>query len=59
MDTCLYKFYKRAFEFRKHIDELFISKVAFSVLNAIQYMREFRTMHRDIKPSNILINRSG
>lgn len=59
MDTSLYKFYKKAVENKITISELLISKVAYAVVNAIQYMKEFQTMHRDIKPSNILINRTG
>ena len=39
--------------------ELFISKVAYAVVNALDFMKKNKTIHRDIKPSNILINYTG
>lgn len=59
MDTSLDRFYSKAFSLKLRIEELFISKVAYSVLNALIYMKSKNFMHRDIKPSNILINKTG
>ena len=41
------------------MNELFISKISYSVLEALDYMKEKNLLHRDIKPSNILINSTG
>jgi serine/threonine protein kinase len=59
MDTSLDKFYVKAFALKKNIPELFISKLAYAVLNAVSHMKQKRVMHRDIKPSNILLNATG
>lgn len=59
MDTSLDRFYLKAFALQKPLTELFISKVAFAVVSALDYMKRLKLMHRDIKPSNILINSTG
>lgn len=59
MDTSLDKFHAKMFELKLEITELFISKIAFAILSALEYMRTIRLMHRDIKPSNTLINATG
>ncbi len=60
MDTSLDRFYAKMFTLKLDpIPELFISKVAFSVLSALDYMKQLKLMHRDIKPSNILLNATG
>ncbi len=59
MDTSLDKFYKETFQLKLKMNELFISKIAYSVLEALDYMKEKHLLHRDIKPSNILINSTG
>lgn len=59
MDTCLHRFYLKAFELKRPMTECFLSKVASTVLNVIEYMYSLGLMHRDIKPSNILLNSSG
>ena len=59
MDTSLDRFYAKLFALELTMTELFMSKVAFAVLSALEYMRKLKLMHRDIKPSNILINASG
>ena len=59
MDTSLDRFYSKMFGLSIPIPELFISKVAFSVLSALDYMKKLKLMHRDIKPSNILLNETG
>ena len=59
MDTSLDFYFKKCHEENQEISELFISKVAFSVLSAINYMKTKEFIHRDVKPSNILINRDG
>eukprot|EP00732_Lithocolla_globosa_P006075 Lithocolla_globosa_v1_NODE_6772_length_1037_cov_6.856415.p1 type:complete len:249 gc:universal NODE_6772_length_1037_cov_6.856415:757-11(-) len=41
--------------FPKHV----VAKVAYSVVSAISFLKERKTMHRDIKPSNILLNQAG
>lgn len=56
MDTSLDRFYAKVFALEEKMTELFMSKLAFSVLTALEYMRQYKLMHRDIKPSNILIN---
>ena len=59
MDTSLDAYYAKAHEINQPITDLFLSKVAFSVLSGIFHLRGFDLIHRDIKPSNILINRDG
>ena len=59
MDTSLDRFYLKMKSLEKPMTELFISKVAYAVLSALDYMKQFKLMHRDIKPSNILINENG
>jgi len=60
MDTSLDRFYAKMFALKLvPIPELIISKVAFSVLSALDYMKQLKLMHRDIKPSNILLNGTG
>ncbi len=59
MDSSLYHFYMKLFALELKMSELFLSKVAYAVLNALKYMRAFDIMHRDIKPSNILLNATG
>lgn len=59
MDTSLDRFYLKAFDMKLEMPESLISKVAFSVLSALEYMRKLQLMHRDIKPSNLLVNSTG
>ena len=59
MDTSLDRFYLKAFALNNPINELFISKLSFAVVSALNYMKSLTLMHRDIKPSNILINSTG
>ena len=59
MDTSLDRFYKKLFDLKHQMTELFLSKVAHSVVSALEYMKQLKLMHRDIKPSNILINSTG
>jgi len=59
MDTSLDRFYSKMFAENISVPELFISKVAYSVLSALDYMKKLKLMHRDIKPSNILLNATG
>jgi mitogen-activated protein kinase kinase 3 len=59
MDTSLDRFYLKMFALKIPVSELFISKVTFSVLSALDYMKQLKLMHRDIKPSNILLNGTG
>jgi serine/threonine protein kinase len=50
MDTSLDRFYAKMFALKlTPIPELIISKVAFSVLSALDYMKQLKLMHRDIK----------
>jgi serine/threonine protein kinase len=57
MDASLDKFYMKANSLNIKFPEVFLSKVAFAVLSALDYLKRKNIMHRDIKPSNILINR--
>ena len=57
MDTSLDKFYLKVKSLELKIPEVFSSKVAFSVISALEYLKTKEIMHRDVKPSNILINR--
>ena len=57
MDTSLDKFYLKVKSLELKIPEVFSSKVAFSVISALEYLKTKKIMHRDVKPSNILINR--
>lgn len=59
MDTSLDRFYLKSFSLNQPLAELFISKVSFAVVSALNYMKSMKLMHRDIKPSNILINSTG
>jgi serine/threonine protein kinase len=65
MDTSLDRFYtKRLSLFQTGsvvttMPELFLSKVAHSVLSGLEFMRKLKLMHRDIKPSNVLLNETG
>jgi serine/threonine protein kinase len=59
MDTSLDQFYKKAYKKSIEIPELFLSKIAFSVLKGLEFMKSLNLMHRDIKPSNILLNYDG
>jgi len=59
MDASLDSYYQKAHRTGQEISELFISKVAFSVLSAINHLKIYSFIHRDVKPSNILINRAG
>lgn len=59
MDTSLDFYYQKAHKANIEISELFLSKVAFGVLSAINYMKTKEFIHRDVKPSNILLNREG
>ena len=60
MDTSLDKFYKMCVDQKTRIPEPFIAKVALSVIQGLNFMREtLNLIHRDVKPSNILLNRQG
>ncbi|CDW61199.1 Pkinase domain containing protein [Trichuris trichiura] len=60
MDTSLDKFYRMCIDLNHSIPEFFLSRVAFSIVEALYYMKvELNLMHRDVKPSNILLNRKG
>lgn len=60
MDTSLDKFYRHAYKIGKHIPEPFIGKMALSVIEGLNFMKEqLNLIHRDVKPSNILLNRHG
>lgn len=59
MDTSLDRFYDKVFKLNIEMPELFLSKVALAVVNALDYMKKIKMMHRDIKPSNILLNSTG
>jgi len=59
MDASLDKFYAKAFAMNETITELFMSKIASSVLQGLAYLKSKNIMHRDVKPSNILINKKG
>lgn len=59
MDTSLDRFYSKVFALGMEMTELFLSKVAYAVVAALNYMKQLQMMHRDIKPSNILLNYTG
>ncbi|VDP06237.1 unnamed protein product [Soboliphyme baturini] len=60
MDTSVDKFFRMCSDLRRPIPEPVLSRLAYSVIVALDYMkRELHLMHRDVKPSNILINRKG
>ncbi|CAF0978849.1 unnamed protein product [Brachionus calyciflorus] len=59
MDTSLDRFYAKVFAMGIEMPELFVSKVAYAVTYALDFMRKAKMMHRDIKPSNILLNYTG
>ncbi|CAI2356321.1 unnamed protein product [Caenorhabditis sp. 36 PRJEB53466] len=60
MDTSLDKFYRHTYKIGKHIPEPFIGKMALSVIEGLNFMKEqLNLIHRDVKPSNILLNRHG
>ncbi len=59
MDTSLDRFYIKAFNLKLHLPDSLYAKIAYSVLNALCYMKKLKVIHRDIKPSNILLNETG
>ena len=59
MDCSIDQFSRQAFKLNKPMPELLLSKICYSILNALDYMESKETMHRDVKPSNFLINRKG
>lgn len=60
MKCSLEQFSKKALDIDKnYITELFLSKVAFSILSAIACLKSNNVLHRDIKPSNILLDDNG
>lgn len=59
MDTSLEKFYNKAYSLRMKLPEGLMAKIAYSVLNALVYLKKLKILHRDIKPSNILVNSTG
>ena len=60
MDCSLDDFFKKIhLNHPTIIPEVFFSKIAYVVLNAISFMKSKKYIHRDIKPSNILINSDG
>jgi serine/threonine protein kinase len=59
MDASLDAFYLKAFEIKLRLPEAFMAMTGHAVLNALQYMKDYRIMHRDIKPSNVLLNGAG
>ena len=63
MDTSLDRFYAKTFAMSElsggKMPESFVSKVAYAMLNALEFMRTQKIMNHDIKPSNILINATG
>ncbi|PAV55671.1 hypothetical protein WR25_01528 [Diploscapter pachys] len=60
MDTSLDKFYKKTYKLGQRIPEPFIAKMALSVCEGLNFMKEqMNLIHRDVKPSNILMNRHG
>lgn len=59
MDTSLDRFYPKVFAMGLTMPELFLSKTAFSILSALEFMRKLKVLHRDIKPSNVLLNKTG
>ncbi|CAB3399828.1 unnamed protein product [Caenorhabditis bovis] len=60
MDTSLDKFYRKAYKNGLKIPEPFIGKMALSVIEGLNFMKEqLNLIHRDVKPSNILLNRHG
>ncbi|RMZ94910.1 dual specificity mitogen-activated kinase kinase 6 [Brachionus plicatilis] len=59
MDASMDRFYQKVFKKNLQMTELFLSKLACSVMGALVFMKQSDVMHRDIKPSNILLNYKG
>lgn len=59
MDASLDDFFKKAHQYYYEIPEVFFFKIAFAILNALNFMKSKSFIHRDIKPSNLLIKSDG
>uniref|UniRef100_A0A0K0DXW5 mitogen-activated protein kinase kinase n=2 Tax=Strongyloides stercoralis TaxID=6248 RepID=A0A0K0DXW5_STRER len=60
MDISLDKFYKACVDHSIVMEEDFIARTAWSIINGLHFMKEqMELMHRDVKPSNILLDRKG
>lgn len=60
MDISLDKFNRMCVDLKQSLPELFIAKVALSIVKSLNFMKEkMNLIHRDVKPSNILLNRQG
>ncbi|XP_046642374.1 dual specificity mitogen-activated protein kinase kinase 6-like [Daphnia pulicaria] len=60
MDTSLDKFYVKAYQHGKSIEEDVLGQIAFAVVSALHYLHsQLKVIHRDVKPCNILIDRTG
>ena len=52
-------FQRRRRQHKEDTTERLLSRVAYCVLSALEYIHSRRELHRDIKPSNILLNSQG
>ncbi|CAF1426086.1 unnamed protein product, partial [Didymodactylos carnosus] len=58
MDTSMDKFYRTMHE-RQNLDllDLILQRLIFSIVSALNFLKQHRILHRDVKPQNILVNR--
>jgi len=60
MKTSFDKFYVKALDKDLVFPEKVLSRIAFSVVAALEYLHtNLKVIHRDVKPSNILVNDNG
>ena len=59
MACCFRQLLNKALQQNTTFPPLLLHSVAFSVVKALQFLKENSILHRDIKPSNILLNSAG
>ncbi|KZR97373.1 Licorne [Daphnia magna] len=60
MDTSLDKFYLKAYEHGRSLEEDVLGEIAFAVVSALHYLHsQLKVIHRDVKPCNMLVDRKG
>ena len=59
MACCFRQLLCRVVENRTRFPTLLLHSVAFNVVSALIFLKDYNILHRDIKPSNILLSDQG